>query len=159
MRVLQLMRSTVRVCGLHDSLATAARIMWDSDCGCVPVVKEDGRLAGMITDRDVCMAAYLGGTSLATVEVESAMSRTVHSCRAQDSLASAENLMRAAQVRRLPVVDAEERVVGILSLSDIAREYARAHRLEREGIRAEQVAGTLAAVCQPHDRCASSAAA
>jgi CBS domain-containing protein len=133
--------------------------MWDHDCGCVPVVNDDGHLVGMITDRDVCMAAFLGGTSLASVEVSSAMSKVVHSCRPEDSLASAESVMRASQIRRLPVVDAEEHVVGILSLNDIAREFSRERRIGRGAVAAEEIAETLAAVCQPHQRSATPAAA
>jgi CBS domain-containing protein len=150
MKVRQLMRSTVRTCRPSDSLRTAARIMWDHDCGCVPVIDEDGRIVGMITDRDVCMAAYLCGTSLVSLEVSTAMSKRVHMCRPEDSVVSAEKRMQAYQVRRLPVVDAEEHVVGILSLNDIAREYVHQSHAPCSALRADEIARTLGRVCDLH---------
>ena len=77
MRVEQLMTRTVETCEPHDTLVTAARIMWTRDCGCVPVVvPEEGghRVVGMLTDRDVCMAAYLQGRPLSEISVASVMS-------------------------------------------------------------------------------------
>jgi CBS domain-containing protein len=53
------MVTDVKTCADHSTLNAAARIMWDNDCGCVPVVDGDGRVVGMITDRDICMTAYL----------------------------------------------------------------------------------------------------
>lgn len=158
MNVAGVMTKEVRTCRPDDSLASVAKLLWDADCGCAPVVGEGNHLVGMITDRDICMAACLSGCSLGSLVVSGAMSKAVHSCRPDDPLGAAERLMQANRVRRVPVVDAEEHVVGIVSLNDIAREYAR----EREGggreVSSEDVADTLAAVCQPRKQGAAMAA-
>jgi CBS domain-containing protein len=61
MKVSQIMEGAVKSCSRSESLNTAAKLMWDYDCGCVPVVNEQGEVLGLITDRDICMAAYTQG--------------------------------------------------------------------------------------------------
>jgi CBS-domain-containing membrane protein len=125
MKVRDLMITDVKSCAPSSSLDAAAQIMWDNDCGCLPVVDGDSRVIAMITDRDICMAAYTQGVALRDSRIASAMSRRVFKCRPENELAAAENTMRLAQVRRLPVVDAQGKLVGIISLNDIAREADR----------------------------------
>ena len=81
----------------------------------------------MLTDRDVCMAAYTQGRVLSDIEVRSAMSTSVCSCSPTDSIDSALKAMEENQFHRLPVVDQDGRLVGLLSLADAAREAAREH--------------------------------
>jgi len=95
--------------------------MWDYDCGCVPVVDAEGRLSGIVTDRDICMAAYTSGTRLEDLRVGDIMVRSVHVCHADDSISRIVTLMAEGQVRRLPVLDSEHRPLGIVSVADIAR--------------------------------------
>lgn len=114
------MTEGIRSCAPDDWLAGAAQIMWDTDCGAVPVVDDQQRLCGIITDRDICMAAYTKGAPLTAVRVGEVMTRHVHTCRLDDTLARAATLMAEGQVRRLPVLDADGRPVGIVSLADIA---------------------------------------
>jgi CBS domain-containing protein len=134
-----------RTCTPKDSLHRAAQIMRELDCGAVPVVGADGRISGMITDRDVCMAARSRDQPLATMTVESAMSKIVHSCSPGDSLGHAARLMGDMQVRRLPVVE-RDRLVGMLSLADIARVV---RRYEGKGARAcETLAHSLALISE-----------
>jgi CBS domain-containing protein len=121
MKVAEMMTREVRTCLPTDSMNYAAQIMWENNCGCVPVVDDQGRAVAMITDRDICMAAYTQGRSLAELTVASAASSGVVTIRAEDTLHRAEQLMHDAQVRRLPVVDSDRRVVGLLSLADLAR--------------------------------------
>jgi CBS domain-containing protein len=144
MKVGELMSRNVRTCLPTDSINDAARIMWDSDCGCVPVVRDDGKVVGMITDRDICMAAYTQGRSLMHMTVESAASKSVVTVGEDEILRRAAELMRGAQVRRLPVVDGAGKLVGLLSLADFAR---RAPALaEREW---EDLVAILAGLSQP----------
>ncbi len=148
MKVEQVMNRNVKTCRSSDSLDRAAQLMWENDCGCVPIVDDEGRGMGMITDRDVCMAAYTQGGPLTHLRVGTAMARDLRSCRATDTIAEAESIMRAAQVRRLPVVDAESHVIGLLSLNDIAREAARERGTSsKREIPADDVAETLGAIC------------
>lgn len=128
MNVEQIMNRDVKVCGPHDSLNRAAQIMWEHRCGAVPVVDEKSRPVGFLTDRDVCMAAYTQGKPLEALRVDSAMARKVVSCRAEDDLNSAAQVMRQNCVRRLPVTDSAGTLVGLLSLDDLACEAARTLR-------------------------------
>jgi len=116
-----IMTEGLRCCRPEDTLNYAAQIMWDSDCGAVGVTNPEGRLCGIITDRDICMAGYLRGQPLANVRVQDVMTREVHTCSERDSIERAATLMGNAEVRRLPVTDQEGRAVGIVSLADIAR--------------------------------------
>jgi CBS domain-containing protein len=116
----ELMTKSPRVCAPGASLAEAARIMWETDCGSVPVVAEDGRLLGIVTDRDICMATYTRGQGPLALSVSSTMSRELCCAAPEDTLGHAVYLMGTRQVHRLPITEAG-RLVGILSLADVAR--------------------------------------
>lgn len=128
MEVHQVMNRNVKVCHAHDALNKAAQIMWEEPCGAVPVVDEERRPIGFLTDRDICMAAYTQGRPLALMRVEGAMARKVMCCRADDDLRTAAALMREHRTRRLPVVDRDGKLMGLLSLDDLAHEAARTLR-------------------------------
>ena len=145
MHVKELMQRPVVVCSIDDSLNEAARLMWEHDLGSVPVVDRDGRLAGIVTDRDICMAAYTQGRAPGAIPVTSAMTPNVLCCHIDDVVDTAEQLMREGQVRRLPVIDNDGRPIGMLALNDLARLAASARR---SGIERELVQ-TLAAICTP----------
>ena len=145
MRVEQLMNQPAVTCHAGDTLHTAARLMWDNDCGALPVVGDDARVLGVITDRDACMAAYTQGLPLQAIPVARAMSRQVFACRPDQPLEDAEKLMAEKQVRRLPVLDGDGRPLGVLSLNDVAREAASR---PANGLVSE-VAKTLGAIGQP----------
>lgn len=147
MKVEQLMRRPVRTCQREDSLDRVAQIMWEADCGCVPVVDGEGRLVAVITDRDICMAAHFQGAALYALKVEDAMSRNIFACKPQDSIADAEGLMRSNQVRRIPVVDENNRPVGILSLNDLALEAGAEADSKKREVTLNEVGRTLEAVC------------
>ena len=149
MKVADLMTRAVRACTIHDSLNAAARIMWDHDCGCAPVVDAHGRLAGIVTDRDVCMAAYTQGVPLAAIPVERAMSARVVSCARGDDLETAHRLMRTHLIHRLPVVDSRGHLLGILSLSDLVSHARTDSAPPSEAI---EVATTLYAIHRRRER-------
>ena len=128
MKVEQIMNRDVKVCYAQDTLNRPAQIMWDEPCGAVPVVDGQYKPVGFLTDRDICMAAYTQGKPLHEVRVETAMARKVVSCRSDDDLSSAAGLMRQNRTRRLPVVDLNGVLVGLLSLDDLACEAARSLR-------------------------------
>jgi CBS domain-containing protein len=153
MKVQQLMTSEVQTCHPDDALHSAAEKLWTHDIGCLPVVDHDGRLCGMITDRDICMAAYTQGRSLSEIPISTAMSKEVYACTTNDNINAAEEAMRSHQVRRLPVVNDSGELVGIVSLNDIAREAERELGLKSREISTQEVTATLATVSQPrqHD--------
>ena len=126
------MTKDVKTCRPQESLNTAAQIFWDCDCGCVPVVDDSRQVIGMLTDRDACMAAYTQGKLLREIPVSAAMNKSVHSCKPNDTIASAENLMKEKQIRRLPVIDNDGNIVGILSLNDVVERRHRNGRRRRK---------------------------
>jgi CBS domain-containing protein len=146
MQIQQLMGQPAITCRNDDNLTTAARLMWDHDCGAIPVVDEGGRLAGIVTDRDVCMAAYTTGRDLGSIPVSHAMAKNVATAYPSDTVESAEYLMRKRQVHRIPVVDDGGYLLGMLSLSDIARHLALGARTAGHG---RELIRTLAAVTEP----------
>jgi CBS domain-containing protein len=108
----------VRFCSPETNLATVARIFWEQGCGALPVV-ENGRAIGMITDRDVAIALGTRNAKAGDTFVRDVALPKVFFCLAQDDIHTALSTMRAQQVRRLPVVDNDGALVGILSLDDI----------------------------------------
>jgi len=143
------MRTRVYICAPEDTLARAAQLMWEKDLGCLPVCGPGRKALAMLTDRDISMAAFMQWKHLAETSVESAMSRALCTCSPDDELGVAEDIMRKNQVRRLPVVDAQGVLVGLLSLGDVAR-YVRQHSPRQTGSVAQQrLADTLAAICEP----------
>jgi CBS domain-containing protein len=128
MQVDQIVNREMKICHPQDSLNKAAQIIWENSCGGVPVVDEQSRPVGFLTDRDICMAAYTQGKLLKALRVEGAMAKRVVSCKAEDDLSSAASAMRRNGVRRLPVTDKHGKLVGLLSLEDLAYEAARTLR-------------------------------
>jgi len=149
MKVSDLMTKEVRTCHQHDSLNRAAQLMWENDCGAVPVIDSDRNVIGMLTARDICMAAYTQGVALREASAASAMSRDVSVCNPSDNITSAAERMRERQIRRLPVVDKAQRLIGILSMSDIARETdrLRASKSRKRPIKDGELIETLGAIC------------
>jgi CBS-domain-containing membrane protein len=124
-------------------------MMWDQNIGAVVVTDNHERPLAVITDRDVCMAALTQGRALDAPLVSSAMSRTLYTCHVGDRVTAAERTMRTHSVRRLPVVDDDFRLVGILALSDLVRaRMLLADRAESRRLLAE-VALTLGDICRP----------
>jgi CBS domain-containing protein len=120
MRVQDAMTRSIATCRQEDTLNEAARIMWECDCGSVPVVDESGAVCGIVTDRDICMAAYTQGLPLTQIPVRDVMTREVRCCQPGDSLDTALELMQRHKVRRVPVTDGR-RPIGILSIGDLTR--------------------------------------
>ena len=147
MKVRDLMTQSVASISSDDCLSSAARMMWECDCGAIPVTR-DGRVLGMITDRDICMASWIKNQPLSEIGVADSMSRELFSCSPDDNVSVAERLMQSRQIRRLPVLDKEGRLVGILSLADIVRCSERAGRGVSD-VSSSEVASTLATICQP----------
>jgi CBS domain-containing protein len=118
--VRSLMTTHVRTCRSDDSLVRAAQLMWETDCGAVPILSYD-RVVGVITDRDVCMASYTQGRRLGDIRVDSAMSKVLFSCGPDESVGAALATMADKRVRRLPVLNENGKLLGIISISDVTR--------------------------------------
>ena len=151
MKVSELMTTDVRNCWANEPLDRAAKLMWESDCGSLPVLDQNGKVVGMITDRDICMAAFTQAELLARIPISRAMSPELHSCAPDEDLDKVEKRMRAHQIRRVPVLDNEGRLRGVLSLADIAQRAAKEAK-GKAGSRQvsfAEVGETLAAVTTP----------
>jgi CBS domain-containing protein len=120
--------------------------MWDYDIGMLPVTDPTGRVIGVLTDRDVAMAAYMQGKPLGDISVESAMSKEVFTARPTTSLAELERIMAHHQVRRVPVVDDSGRAIGMVALGDLALHSSSARGA---WVEPTEVAATLRGVCRP----------
>jgi CBS domain-containing protein len=129
-----------------DSIEHAARLMAEYDCGALPAVAGNGRLIGMITDRDIVVRLLARGRDPLRCRVEDAMTEDVHPVRMDEDVESALDLMARHRVRRVPVVDHRERIVGMLSQADVAR-----HAGSR-GLPPREVAETLSEISEPGRR-------
>jgi CBS domain-containing protein len=126
MKISEVMTPNPRTVAPGDSLQAAARVMRDEDAGAVPVV-EDGRVTGVLTDRDIVIRAVADGDFQA--KVSDICSDDVVTCGPEMSTAEAAELMSEHQVRRIPVVDDDEKLVGIVSLGDLAVKEGRDSRM------------------------------
>src|ERR1043165_7356814 len=147
MRVQDLMTHPAITCHGNDVLDRAAQRMWEHDCGALPVVNDEGKVTGMITDRDVCMAALTQGRPLHDLLVNVAMAKHVIAVGPDNTIGDVEHLMAEHQIRRLPVLDAANRPLGVISLNDLAIEAVQPDTRMKHGI--SKVTHPLAPVCQP----------
>lgn len=120
MRCQDLMTSSVLTSALDDDIVECARCMRDHNVGFLPVVAPDGRLEGVVTDRDLAVRALARGLPNET-PVAAVMTRRVITCRPDDELRVAEERMVDARISRVPVVGGGDRCVGVISLSDVVR--------------------------------------
>ena len=120
MKVKEVMTTDVKHCSTGTNLAEASKIMWEGDCGAVPVTDERGRVVGMITDRDICIAAATRPRSEGEIRVHEVISKALYTCTPGDDVRAALETMKTRKVRRLPVVDQSGRLTGIVSIHDIA---------------------------------------
>jgi CBS domain-containing protein len=141
------MSREVIACTPDMDLARVGWLMWEGDCGSLPVVRE-GKIAGMITDRDLCMAAAMKPRPCTEIRVAEAMSAgDVAVVREDGSLEDALALMAERRVRRLPVLNADGDLVGIVSLNDAVR---AAEKLGGEArVTCDQILAVLKAIAEP----------
>ncbi|HWS52924.1 MAG TPA: CBS domain-containing protein [Pyrinomonadaceae bacterium] len=147
MLVEELMTREVESCRPESSLAEAAGVMWRRDCGAVPVVDGGGGVVGMITDRDICMALATRREYASDVRVGEVMAAEVVSCTTEDDVREALEVMRQRQLRRLPVVDSQGRLTGILSVADVLRRTRKGGGRRR--VKRREALATLKAVFRP----------
>ncbi len=119
MKIKDIMTSEVFSVEPHVSITNAAALMKENDIGSLPVI-EDGKLLGIVTDRDMVVRAISRGKDLATTTVQQVMSSDIITCSEGQSPEEAANLMSERQIRRLPIVNDAYRVSGIVSLGDIS---------------------------------------
>lgn len=119
MRVSEVMHPKAKVINFERSVEEAARLMETEDCGSIPVERND-KMVGMVTDRDIAIRVVAHGKDPKKTKVQEVMSEGINYCYADDDLEDVSRKMTGRQHRRLPVVDRNKRLVGMLSLGDIA---------------------------------------
>ena len=152
MKARELMSQPPFTCGPNTDLATVAKIMWDHDCGFVPVVDAAGAVTGAVTDRDICIATSTRRLLPEHISAAQAMTSPIHACLPDDEISDVLATMRQCRIRRVPVINASGRLQGVISLNDIV--LATTNKQEP---RASEVISTLAAICA-HRRSAAAVA-
>ncbi|NNC36614.1 MAG: CBS domain-containing protein [Acidimicrobiales bacterium] len=119
MKVKEAMHKNVQWCEPTTSVATLANIMKAEDIGAIPIGEND-KLIGMVTDRDLAIRAVANGGNLSKKTAKDVMSKGIIYCRENEAIEDAIHLMEDNKVRRLPVINDKDRMVGILSLGDVS---------------------------------------
>jgi CBS domain-containing protein len=121
-KVKEIMTSDPVCCTPQDSVTDVARLMKREDVGSVPVMKDrkSGKLSGIVTDRDLVLKVLAESRDPNSIEVEAVMTRTPVTCREDDDLENCLDAMEKHQIRRMPIVDASGRIVGIVAQADVA---------------------------------------
>ena len=146
MRVQDVMTKTVASCHSDANLAAAAALMWEHNCGLLPVVGDHGNITGVITDRDICIALGTRNQLASKVRVSEVAYRPAVFCNADDNIRSALKIMAKEKVRRLPVVNNEGTLVGLLSLDDVTLQARHHGDTDRPPVSFEDVMNTLRAI-------------
>jgi len=142
MKVRELMTEPLLTCTPETSLAVAARQMAEANYGTLPVVDAHGRLAGIITDRDIGLAVARTNRNALNVAVHEVMTKNVVSTLVDDDVHAALAMMKDSRVRRLPVRDESGRLKGLLSIEDLV-----VRGLERGGVDTKEIVAALRAMC------------
>lgn len=142
MKARELMTPSPCCASTQDSAREVARLMRDNDCGAIPVVDEKNAVVGMITDRDLAIRALAEGKD-ADSKVGELMTASPCCASVDDSVRDVQRLMSDNQVRRIPIVDANGKCVGIISQADLAR------AAERDKVTEHEVALVVEAISEP----------
>jgi CBS domain-containing protein len=153
MKVREIMTVAPRTCTPDTTLAEAANLTWQLDCGVLPVV-DDGELVGIVTDRDMFIALGTRNTRAALLRVGAVATTKVVTCGPDDEVEAALSTMKQTRVRRLPVVDPNHRLIGILSLNDIVVVAG-----DNKPVRDRDVMEALQRICAHRGRSTDQAAA
>jgi CBS domain-containing protein len=148
MKVKEIMTANTKACTPTNNLADAAGLMWENDCGILPVVTDAGKVVGLVTDRDICMAATLKNRSLSNIEVKDVISGKVFACKPEDDIHIALNTMRENKVRRLPVVAADGKLEGVLSMNDVVLKAEEKKDKKTPELSYGDVVNTYKSICQ-----------
>jgi CBS domain-containing protein len=133
MKVKKIMTTDVGCCRLEDNLMQVVEMMRQKNCGVVPIVNEENRLAGIVTDRDICLAVgELPNRKISSVKAGEIISGEVVACAPEDKIETALKKMRKHQLKRLPVVDKNGQIAGILSVTDVVLSAGKNKTLKKQ---------------------------
>jgi len=147
MKVKEVMTPDAKAIWITESLADAAKEMWENDCGVLPIIKDGRKVVGMITDRDICMASAMRDRNPSAISVEEVMNATVYAAEVEEDVEQALETMREHKIRRLPVLNPEGELEGIVSMNDIVLK-AKARNGKKPAIDYADVVKTYQAICE-----------
>ncbi|HLG13055.1 MAG TPA: CBS domain-containing protein [Blastocatellia bacterium] len=148
MKVEDVMTETVICCGPDSNLAEAVALMWKSDCGALPIVGDGGKVIGIVTDRDIAVAAGTSNRRPSEIIVSEVMSKSVYDCSPEDDIHTALKTMRKDRVRRLPVIDRDGALRGIVSMNDIVLHAEKFEGRKTIDLSYDDAVNTLKAICE-----------
>lgn len=148
MKVKDVMTPNAKAIWLTESLADAAKLMWENDCGVLPIIKDGRKVIGMITDRDICMAIAMRDTKPSGISVEEVMTGQVYAVKPEDNIDQALQTMQEHKIRRVPVVSSEGELEGILSMNDVVLNATDSEGEAKDSIHYGDAVKTYQAICQ-----------
>jgi CBS domain-containing protein len=146
MRVLEMMMGTPYFCRPESNLGEATELMWKGNCGFLPVVGSEGKVVGVVTDRDICIALGTQGRPSGEVAVGDVMSKKAFFCAPEDDVHVALGAMREGRVRRLPVIAKEGTLVGVISMDNVLLRSEASGATKAAGISAEEIVTAFQAI-------------
>ncbi len=151
MKIHDVMTPEAQSCSPSSDLATVGTLMWRWDCGTIPVVDPvSGKAQGMITDRDICIAAATKNRPAAEISVSEVVTGKLHAVRPNDDVREGLRIMREEKVRRVPVVDSDGRLQGIVSINDLI--LLADAKTGRHSLLGTEVMDTLKSICEHRPR-------
>lgn len=149
MLVKDLMSKPVATCRRETNLGAAVQILWDQNCGFLPVVDAEEKVVGVITDRDICIALGTRNHPPGEIFVGDVISGNVISCKTDDEIHHVLPVMAEAQVRRLPVLNDQGKLAGILSMDDIVLHAETGRFGKSPALSFDEVAAALKRLYRP----------
>jgi CBS domain-containing protein len=147
MKVKDVMTAGPMTCMPETSLAEAASLMWENDCGALPVLGIEGKVVGMITDRDICFGATTKNIAPSEVSVGEVITGQVFACSPDDDIRDALKTMRRERVRRLPVLSDKGTLEGVVSMNDVVLKAEQKSNSRASGLSYGDVVETYKAIC------------
>jgi CBS domain-containing protein len=147
MKVRDLMTKTVASCHPETNLAAAGALMWEIDCGVLPVVDERRRVTGVLTDRDVCIALTTSDRRASSIKVGDVAPARAFVCDQDDDIRAALRIMQKHKIHRLPVVNKTGTLEGIVSMNDIVLRAEKGVGRRHPDVSYDDVVLTLQAIC------------
>jgi CBS domain-containing protein len=149
MKVKDAMVGSPVTCSPEANLGVAAELLWNRNCGILPIVNPERKVVGVMTDRDMCIALGTRNQLPGQILVNEVMTNKVHSCQAEDDVHTALEIMAKGKVRRLPVLNSQGVLQGILSMDDVVLHSEGAGQFNATGLTQKEVVETLKRIYRP----------
>jgi CBS domain-containing protein len=147
MKVSSIVTAIPVFCNPETDLASAVELLWSCNCGILPVVDDQHKVFSVITDRDICIALGTRNRLPGEIVVGDVVKQDAVCCRADDDIRSALDKMAEAGVRRLPVVNADNKLKGVLSMDDVVEEIQSKDATRGDGDTPEEILNALKMIC------------